>query len=102
VSSQSGCGDWRFLWIGGKVVAKWNNKDRVTEKMRGRKEVYKIPIDPEGKQILILRGANIPEKDFADFVNTVQIWAKSDDPILVAQVSATVEVQLVKEQKHGR
>ena len=84
------------------MIAKWNNKDRVTEKMRGRKEVYKIPIDLEGKQILILRGANIPEKDFVEFVNTVQTWAKSDDPILVAQVSATVEVQLVKEQKHGR
>jgi len=84
------------------MVQKWNNKDRALDKARGRKEVYRIPIDIEGKQILILRGANIPEKDFADFVNTVQTWAKSDDPILVAQVSATVEVQLVKEQKHGR
>jgi hypothetical protein len=76
--------------------------DRKLDELRGRKEVYKIPIDPEEKQILVLRGANIPEKDFAEFVQTVQVWAKSDDPILVAQVSATVTVELVKIVKHGR
>jgi hypothetical protein len=84
------------------MVIKTTQKDIAMDKLRGRKEVYKIPIDPEGKQILILRGANIPVKDFEEFVNTVQTWAKSNDPILVAQVSANVEIQLVRSRKHGR
>ena len=59
------------------MEVKKNNKptmmDRQLDKLRGRKEVYKIPIDTNEKQILIIRGANIPEKDFAEFVNTVQV-----------------------------
>lgn len=71
------------------------------DKIQGRKQIYKISIDPDDKQLLILRGVNIPPKEFADFVNTVQEWAKTDDPILVMQVSATVEVELVR-NKHAR
>ena len=88
------------------MVVKKSNKptmmDRKLDTLRGRKEVYRIPLSKDEKQILVLRGANIPEDNFKDFVITIQEWAKSDDPILVMQVSATVEVQMVKVKAHGR
>ena len=71
-------------------------------KKSNRKNVYRLSIDPKGKQVLVVRGANIPEEDFAEFVQKVQEWGKSDDPILVVQISATVEIQLVRSVKHGR
>jgi hypothetical protein len=66
------------------------------------KAVYKIPIDVDGKQIIIVRGVEMNDDDKKHLAEHLQSWMKSDDPATVLFVGPEVVINVTKVRHHKR
>jgi hypothetical protein len=65
----------------------------VSEKTQ-RVEVQQIPIDPDGRYLLLVKG--LPSKTFVFFKEQFNRWWQSGEPVLFVSVAPDVEVEFVR------
>lgn len=70
--------------------------------MANRTDVYRIPIDKDGKQILVVTGAEFHAEHWDMFLKGLYAFMDSDDPVYAIHVAEGVKVELVTVTKRGR
>ena len=59
-----------------------------------RVEVQRIPIDPDGRYLLVIKG--LPSEAFVPIKEQFDRWWQSGDPVLFVCVEPDVEIEFVR------